>query len=87
MKRLRRLEVKSAYDFYEAPEETRLSLVGEFYLVEKDEPKDPVDRYPEWMYFPIQLTEEGSYYNYGVRQALISVLQDIKDKFGGERTS
>lgn len=56
--------LKNQYDFYRMPEEERKALVGK--------PFQTIDQ-PGGLYFPIQLTEEGSWNNYNRRQGLIYV--------------
>jgi hypothetical protein len=58
------------YDFYELPEDERQAMVGDCFvdLSEKGEKGAP----PRF-YFPIGLSEQGSWNNYGRRQGVLCV--------------
>ena len=68
------LKLKSAYEFYDMEEPQRLALVGSCFqeedMVGPRGRKGPSVPRPG-IYFPIELTEEGSWSNYNRKQGLL----------------
>jgi hypothetical protein len=61
--------LKIDYDFYELPEKQRKAMVGDFFVEKAD-----LDRLGEDLvcrYYPIQLSEDEKWYNYGVQQGIL----------------
>jgi hypothetical protein len=57
------------YDFYKMPEEQRRAMVGDYFVEKASLARlgpELVDRY-----YPIQLTEQGSWMNYNRRQGVL----------------